>query len=528
MKRIIIALMVLSVLLCMAVPALAAVEEAPLEFIDRQKDVVFWVSWDVAQPQIQFLAPNGAVYDPMVQSDTTSTMLGEGRMYYVVKQAPAGQWHIRYDKGENTLLEVSVHDYAAPLHIEQFQISQPNGDRMEVKFLVGGDADTVYQYRISVVTDHTGMEKELQSGTSQVGRDMSQQVYLDGLSTYDAYMLKLYVWYDQDGADIFDFVYSQPFAYTNSQADAQASDFDLTVMPETGVLYLTVPKLSWNVDSVLVAVFENGEAEPVMYDRYAPDDMQDLQLAFDPAATEVAVEVSLEIDGVNAAPVRKTFDPRAMGISLPDGEAFNTLVIPMTYTGMSQQLTLVEINGYQKELVLNGDGSMNITLGDDWNDLKILYLDAQGITWMLQRKIFVDRIAPVLDMSQNYDGMTVETSTVTIAGSVVDYASVTINGQAVEVDKNGLFSLQIQLTNGANTVEVVAADQLGNESRYTAVVYHGVTQEEWNENEQQKAAPGGLLEKLVGPGSYWALVLTIVVCLMIIGYALIFWRKEAK
>lgn len=527
MKRFILSLMILSVLVSMALPVFALEQEADWEYIDEQKDIIIGVSWDVEQPYVVFIAPNGTVYDPTAQMEGTTASVGTSALYYTIENAPAGQWKIRYDKGSNTELEVSLYNYAAALYVEYLTLGELSGDCLPVDFMVSGPENEYYNYKISAVVDHVGEEKELKTGSARTGNDVSVSVYLDSLSTYDSYMLKLYVWYNHDGADIFDFVYSDPFSYTNQDADSQAKDFQLTVVPEEGVLYVSVPDLNWRVESVLVAVFENGGTEPAMFDEYAPDSAEDLQLAYDPAATEVAVEVTVNYNGTYAQPVRKTFYPRS-AITIPDGEAFNTLVLPISYSDMQQQLVDVQVNDDHNEVIFNGSGSVNVTLTDDWNALCIHYTDAQGINWKLERDIFIDRVPPVLNMSQKYDGMTAAEDKLIVSGNVMDYHSVTINGQTVSVDSNGLFSQELALSVGANEVQVVAADKLGNETRYTAVVYFGVDKEELLENQQNQSTPGGLLEVFTQPGSYWVMLIVGSACLLVIVYALIFWRKEGK
>ena len=528
MKRWISILFILVLALSLAIPAFAATEEADLEYIDTQKDVVFWVSWDVETPEIVFLAPNGTEYDPMKEVNGTTTIFNDKNLYYVVMDAPAGQWRIRYDKGNNTQLDISIHDYQAGLTIESFTIGEVNGTRLPYQFVVSGSEDTYYNYRISAMIDHTGMEKELTSGTGKVGREVSGNVYLSSLSTYSGYMLKLYVWYDNNGTDIFDFAFSDQFSFTNDSLDEKSADFDLTVMPEEQLLLVSWPDLSWNVEKVMVAVFEDGAEEPAVFDEYDPDKYDSVQLAYDPAAKQVDVEFTVTVSGVNAAPVRKTLNVSDFGLSLPEGDAFNTLVIPMTYSGLSNQLTNVIINGYKTELVLNGSGSVNITVDDDWNDLTISYTTANHITWQIDRNIFIDRIAPILTMSQSYDGMSVEGKTVTVSGIAQDCTTLTINGQTVALDSNGMFSQEIGLSSGGNTVTVIAADKLGNQTQYTAMIYRGNNIEEWTDTQSSKDTPGGLLEMLTGQGSYWILGIVSVLCLLVIGYALIFWRKEGK
>lgn len=528
MKRIFTIIITLLLMAVLVVPAYAAQEEADLEYINTQKDVVFWVSWDQEQPLIIFIAPDGTEYDPNVTSDTTTTIVGEKDLYYVVLDAQAGQWRVRYDKGNNTEIKISVHDYQAGIRIESFTIGEVEGNYLPVHFLAEGAEGTYFQYRISAMVDHTGMEKELRTGSAMVGNDITDSVYLGDLSTYDGYMLKLYIWYDQNGTDIFDFAFSEPFAYINNDLDNRAEDFALTVLPEEQLLYIFWPDLSWSVEKVMVAVFEDGASEPSVFDEYDPNETDSVQLAYDPSAKQVDVEFIVTINGVNAAPKRKTLHLDSLHLTLPKGDAFNSLSLPMTYTGFVKQPVTVTVNGYASELILDGDGSVNITLGDDWNTLSVSYLDAENITWQIQRQIFVDRIPPILTMNQPYDGMRVTGKSITITGIANDCAALTVNGTTVNVNEDGMFTYELKLQDGGNALTVIASDKMGNEAQYSAMIYCGDHVEEWIENEENKSAPGGLLETLTGPGSYWGLAICSVVCLLVIVYALIFWRKEGK
>lgn len=527
-KRLILLLLSLCLMLSMAVPAMAAVEEADWEYIDAQKDLVIWVSWDVEQPTVVFIAPDGTEYNPAVSTDSTQTSVAGSTLYYTIRNAPEGQWRVRYDKGSNQTLEIAVQDYTPPLFIESLTLGQVEDGHLDVSFLVNAEEETLYNYKLSAVVDHTGAERPLGDGKAYTGNSQEVQVGLGDLATYDAYMIKLYVWYNHEGADVFDFKFSDPFAYTNDSHDQRFQEYGLKVAPKDGTVKITVTDLSRDAESVMVAIFENGAEEPVLFDEYTVEQAKSLNLAYDPDATDVAVEVSVSFDGIFTAPVRKSFQPQKLGITLPDVSAINTLVLPMSYTGMTKQKVDVQINDIHNELVLDGDGSVNITMGDDWNSLCVTYTDDQGIEWFLEREIFVDRVPPVLNMSRDYDGTTAQTDKLLVAGKVLDYQSLTVNGQAVTVDGDGLFSQEMSLTTGANNLDVVATDKLGNETRYSAVIYYGVSVEEWEQTQENKDAPGGLLEMVTGPGSFWIMLIAGVLCLMIIGYALIFWRKEDK
>lgn len=526
MKRLLIFCLILILAVTLAVPALAAEEEQELVTLDTPRDVVFWVSWDTETPEIVFLAPDGRVYDPTAEAADTTTILSGTDLYYVILNAPAGRWRVRFDKGANQKLDISVHDYNPGLTIETFTVGEVEGDRIPVDFRVAGADSQRYSYRVSAMIDHTGMEKELSSGSDTVGRDVGIRVPLNSLSTYSGYLLKLYVWYDDGGTDIFDFAFSDRFSYTNTAADQRAQDFALTVLPEEQVLIVAWPDLPWNAEQVLVAVFEDGAAEPAMFDEYDPKSTDSVQLAYDPAAERVDVEFTVRFNGVNTAPTRKGLSPAGFGLALPEGDSRNSAVISMTYTGFSRQPVDVTVNGYLTETVLDGDGTLNLTLGDDWNEILAEFTDDGGITWQLRRNIFVDRIPPVLSMSRSYDGMQVDGGTLTVSGTAMDCASVTVNGEAVTVGDGGLFSREIKLTEGSNLITVIAADALGNESRYTAAVYRGAGAQERTQGETGQSGPGSLLELLTGPGKYWVLLIVSVLCLMVVGYALIFWRRE--
>ncbi len=528
MKRTIILLLTILLCLSCAVPAMAVTEESNLVYLNQSKSIVFWVSWEGQKPTVVFLAPDGTGYDPTVSRDDAAVVENGNDLYYVIQNAQAGQWRLRMDKDETTTVEISVHDYEPGIAVEYFQLGTLEGDRLPVSFRVtGADEYQWINYRISAMIDHSGMEKELASGYTYVGNENTLTLWLDSLSSYDGYILKLYVWYDNNGTDIFDFSFSEPFAYTNQNADANAADYSLIIEPETQLLYVQWGEMNWRVDSLLVAVFEDGNPEPAVFDEYSPS-QSPVQLSYDPRAKEVAVEVTVKYNGVNAKPVRKTIRLDAgMPLRIPEGNVVNTVQLPMTYQGMKEQNVLVEINDKKTELILNGDGMVNLALRDDWNRLQVSYTEANGVTWRIIRDIYVDRKAPVLTLDRPYDGMTVgeETDSMIISGIALDCGAVEINGETVEVSDSGAFRKEVALNAGTNVITVVAADGAGNESRYTATVVRGQPSATPIPGQDQNTDPGSWYDQVVGPGSWWPMVIVSVLCLAVIGYALIFWRK---
>ncbi len=532
MKRILCAFLAVLLGLFLAVPAAAAEEVKDLVYLNESKSIVIWAAWAKDKPSMVFIAPDGTEYDPSLSRTDTAVVENGKDMYYVIRNAQAGQWRIRLDRKNNAEgeIEISIHDYTAAVYIEEFSIGKVEGEYIPVYFRIGGDQEgRRVRYRISAMVDHAGAEKELAVGGIDIGHEKDLTVQLSKLSSYDAYILKLHVWYDDNGTDIFDFTFSEPFAYTNEKADSKAEDYSLVIEPETHLVYVQWGDLNWNVSNVLVALFENGAQEPLLFDEYDTD-ASPVQLAYDPAATELAVEMTVQYNGIYAKPVRKTAKLGArMPVTIPEGYLFNSLQLPMAYRGLSQQKVKVELNGKYTELLLSGDGTVNLALQDEWNQLTVSYTDGAGITWRIARDIYVDRQSPVLTMDRPYDGMILSQSTekITISGRALDAQKLLVGGSEAELGQSGTFSKEVKLAPGANVVQVVAVDAAGNESLYTAKIFRGEqTQQGAPVDAPDRDDPGSWYEKAVGEGSLWPVAVVSALCLCVIGYALVFWRKR--
>ena len=85
----------------------------------------------------------------------------------------------------------------------------------------------------------------------------------------------------------------------------------------------------------------------------------------------------------------------------------------------------------------------------------------------------VDTVAPTLNVTSPTEGLKTNEDTVTVSGTTNDATSspvkVTVNGDAVTVQENGSFSKVVTLTEGKNTITVIATDSAG---KQTTVVRH--------------------------------------------------------
>ena len=83
----------------------------------------------------------------------------------------------------------------------------------------------------------------------------------------------------------------------------------------------------------------------------------------------------------------------------------------------------------------------------------------------------VDTVAPTLDITSPVEGLKTNESSVTVTGTTNDATSspvtVSVNGEPVTVQSNGSFSKVVDLTEGENTITIIATDSAGKSTKIT-------------------------------------------------------------
>ena len=117
-----------------------------------------------------------------------------------------------------------------------------------------------------------------------------------------------------------------------------------------------------------------------------------------------------------------------------------------------------------------GEYSYEVSLTGGSNIVKVYIVDADGNKRSFQTEVIKDTTPPTLVLSESYTDVTTEDDTLTITGNVRDCESVSVDGYDVEVRENGDFTYDVPLFAGQNGIDVIAKDQAGNETKYTANV----------------------------------------------------------
>ncbi len=131
--------------------------------------------------------------------------------------------------------------------------------------------------------------------------------------------------------------------------------------------------------------------------------------------------------------------------------------------GVVEQGATLVING---EIVdaPRGIFSRRILLVEGENTIHVEATDSAGNRVQLDRPVTVDTEKPTIQVTSIGDDLLWNRSTVTVAGRVVDEHAVflTIEGVAVPLDADGMFSTEVALLEGTNVVRLEARDAAGN------------------------------------------------------------------
>lgn len=151
-------------------------------------------------------------------------------------------------------------------------------------------------------------------------------------------------------------------------------------------------------------------------------------------------------------------------------------------SGINASTIYIEINGTKvtsgitKTAITNGyNCSYSTTLPEGSNTIKVGVRDNDGNAASVKTSTFtVDTIPPTLNITSPTDNLLTNKATLIVSGVTNDATStpitLTINGETVNVASDGSFSKSITLSEGSNTIKIIATDKAGKQSQVTKTV----------------------------------------------------------
>lgn len=146
------------------------------------------------------------------------------------------------------------------------------------------------------------------------------------------------------------------------------------------------------------------------------------------------------------------------------------------YTGVER----FEINKEEILLAPNGKFEKNIAVKTGYNQVDLVAIDKAGNVNQMTLKVFyddgVDRIPPKLLIDYPTDESKTSQTPILIKGRAIDeesgMQSVKINNLNAQMDKDGFFSFEFELSPGENRISISAWDKVGNETIEKRTVYY--------------------------------------------------------
>ncbi|MGC9060015.1 MAG: S8 family serine peptidase, partial [Thermoplasmata archaeon] len=135
--------------------------------------------------------------------------------------------------------------------------------------------------------------------------------------------------------------------------------------------------------------------------------------------------------------------------------------------GTTEPGATLKINGNNIQVASNGAFNTLLTLNEGTNEITFYAEDVAHNTYTTKLKVVVDSLAPEITINAPENNTTINSTTVTINGKVVDanLRSIKVNGASAFYTSDGnftyTFTYTLTLSEGTNTIDVVADDWAG-------------------------------------------------------------------
>lgn len=454
--------------------AQAELNESNVFYNDNQRSLQFTFSNEAGDATIELIAPDGRIITMNDNGNDVGVMTTNYGYIVVIKDAITGQWKVRYDKGSNEGIDVSVDEYLEPLWITELNVISIEEGVLSYEFLVEYEEDSYYDYTLSITTDNQGGDgKVVETGYGVANSKQLGTIDLSEINSFDSYYLKLHASYTRNDNEDFDMAYSSKFSYSNPSQPMEVTDYNLEVLRDQGVVKVNwEDAIHYSVSEVYLRAMVDGEE--VSSALYASNEITSAMVSFKESDKEIVIGLSTRDWTGLSTPLNEKkilLDDTSKFYLIPDRDGIiATAEWGFHYYHGQQQAVQITINENVIDSTLEGEGYQSISLRDEINDITIAYEDEQGIRYLYTKTVSVDTQPPILMILEEIDGSITANEAVILTGRTEVGAKVAVNGNTVVVDENGTFIHSHSLVEGVNDITITAEDELGNGAVYLAKV----------------------------------------------------------
>lgn len=197
--------------------------------------------------------------------------------------------------------------------------------------------------------------------------------------------------------------------------------------------------------------------------------------------SEITIDIvpatSSNITGADSRFTRKVENSPNAVVSYEDKEYVNTETVPVSVDLEDAYSLLFLVNGIEvKEtgILTAGEYVYDIPVTEGSNEILTYVVDKDHNMRSTAATVIRDSIKPALTLDMEYDGITTYDDTITITGTIRDYDTFKINETEPVVAGDGSFKCEYILKDGENKLNVLATDNAGNETLYSATVIKAI------------------------------------------------------
>lgn len=446
----------------------AATEE--IGTTDRSGNFYVCKYFDAEEPWIIIHGPSGKTY--MGDEDFAKIENYPQETIYYISGESAGTWTVEYEDGKSSVVHVSLVEWYddSPVTINSASYEE-DGDYLKAHINASyAPSNYLNCYVYALAIDGAGNiigQTEIGSGSFRTDRDETiSYIHKDSLPDGD-YKIKLeIVGSAGDGSESSNVIILDGPLNITGHNTALDESYIKTVYDIEGIeLSIDWSLADNNASKWVLNVYDGTTGEEVYSNEYDQYTKADKVLISDDAGTAIVVLTARNRDS-SYTTIRKEVSLKPeLSVKLESGLFTNSSAAEYSYiipAGEVATLSITLNNNTQNFRLTNG-GTFTVQLdGMATNEVVLEYGLTETTRYRVVNKISVDNIGPILDLFAVADIMYVSRKDVIISGSTEPGALLKVNGTAITIDDEGMFSYATDLALGENTLEFVAEDKAGN------------------------------------------------------------------
>ena len=437
-------------------------KEVDLISLDEEKDIVVTFTFDKEIVNVDFIKPDGTIEDDVKKEENEE----EKWCIYSIDEADAGDWKIRYDKGENENIEYSIVEQERSIVVDSFNHTF-NRNEITASFKILDKENQNINYEIIAVDNNetsSGEQKlyKLKDGVVSSNVDVNVNIGLFELPS-GTYRLKLNVHRENDDFEVFDTEEdTEILVYENTWEPKEISDFDLYVDKTKGTIIVDYENYKIrNAKKYRVTLYED---EKESYVNEVNGDVNEVDYLYNKDSKKLKIGVSYITDKLWSKIKLKEVKLDEEYLDIENLDEKGSSYLNFIYKVATNSNLHIEINNKVNDYPISGSGTIVSYLDMGQNSISAILPVSNNIFYQVDQKKTYVLAMPTIKLYENLDGKIVYTDKIKLVGAVRNSEKFTINGKEVKVTDNE-FNVQYVLPVGKNTFELVAENSEGSIER---------------------------------------------------------------